>query len=123
MMPRLFNPLKVGRLELKNRIVMPPIGGLHYNSVDGEVTDYLLMHYSRRARGLGLLIVEASRVGRHGGWLGIYDDRFIPGLRKLVDQIHGHGTPAAIQLTRRPTDPKELTHEEIEILVEAFFNV
>ena len=44
-MPHLLDPLKVGSLELKNRIVMPPMG-TRYADTKGEVTEKLLKHYA-----------------------------------------------------------------------------
>jgi 2,4-dienoyl-CoA reductase-like NADH-dependent reductase (Old Yellow Enzyme family) len=100
-MSRLLDPLKVGSLYLKNRIVMPPMG-TGYADTTGEVTEKLLKHYVDRSRDLGLLIVEHSYVapqGRGGtNQLGIYSNDMIPGLTRLVEAVHEKGTPIAIQL-------------------------
>ena len=56
----LFEPGKVGKLELKNRIVMPAMGN-RFCGIWGEVTDTLINWYRRRARGgCGLVILEAT---------------------------------------------------------------
>ena len=70
---------------------------------DGFVTDATIAYFAARAKGgTGLVTVEMAspeRVGRHRFHeLGIYDDRFIPGLRRLTDAIHAHGAKASIQL-------------------------
>jgi 2,4-dienoyl-CoA reductase-like NADH-dependent reductase (Old Yellow Enzyme family) len=100
-MPRLLDPLKVGSLEFKNRIVMPPMG-TGYADTKGEVTEKLLKHYTERSMDLGLLIVEHSYVepqGRAGpNQLGIYSNDQIPGLTRLVEMVHEKGTPIAIQM-------------------------
>ena len=100
-MPRLLDPLKIGSLELRNRIVMPPMG-TGYADTKGEVTEKLLKHYADRSSDLGLLIVEHSFVapqGRAGAnQLGVHSDDLIPGLTRLVEAVHEHGTPIAIQL-------------------------
>jgi len=100
-LPRLLDPLKVGSLELKNRIVMPPMG-TGYAGTKGEVTEKLLKHYADRSSVLGLLIVEHSFVapqGRAGpNQLGVHSDDLIPGLTRLVEAVHENGTPIAIQL-------------------------
>jgi 2,4-dienoyl-CoA reductase-like NADH-dependent reductase (Old Yellow Enzyme family) len=100
-LPRLLDQLKVGSLELRNRIVMPPMG-TNYAGTKGEVTEKLLKHYADRSNDLGLLIVEHSYVAPHGragpNQLGIYSDDLIPGLTRLVDVVHDNGTPIAIQL-------------------------
>ena len=100
-MPRLLDPLKVGSLEFKNRIVMPPMG-TRYADTKGEVTEKLLKHYVDRSSNLGLLIVEHSYVAPQGkvgtNQLGIYSNDMIPGLTRLVEAVHEKGTPIAIQL-------------------------
>jgi len=100
-MARLSDPLKVGRLELRNRIVMPPIAtGL--STMRGEVTDRLVEHYASRAEDLGLLIVEHAFVAMEGrlspNQPGVYSDTLIPGLAMLVEAVHEHGTPIALQI-------------------------
>jgi 2,4-dienoyl-CoA reductase-like NADH-dependent reductase (Old Yellow Enzyme family)/thioredoxin reductase len=89
-------------MELRNRIVMAPVT-TSYGSAEGYVTERMKGHYEARARGgAGLLIVEATYVHQRGqsfvNQLGISDDKFIPGLSKLVQAIHRHGAKAAIQL-------------------------
>lgn len=146
-MPRLFDPIRIGSLYLRNRVVMPPMAtGLA--TTQGEVTNDLIKHYERRAKGLGLLIVEHSYVSKNGKLsprqLGIYDDKLIVGLAKLTDRVHAFDTPIAIQINhagRKATSevcgeqpvapsaiapyeghetPRELTRNEIEGLIEAF---
>lgn len=100
-MPRLFDPLRIKGLTLNNRIVMPPMAtGLA--SEKGEVTERLVEHYSRRARGPGLIIVEHSYVMQKGklseNQLGIHDDSLVPGLSRLVKRVHEAGTPIAVQI-------------------------
>ncbi|HBT47713.1 MAG TPA: NADH:flavin oxidoreductase [Peptococcaceae bacterium] len=144
----LGSPVKIGLLELKNRMVMAPMV-TNYAYHDGSVTERLVAYHAERARGgVGMIIVEASYVHPSGkgfpNQLGIYSDRLIPGLRRLVDAVHAHGAKIAVQLyhggrqTRSavtgqpivapspipdPTvgeTPRELTREEIGELVEAF---
>jgi len=144
-MPSLLDPISIGTLRLKNRIVMPPMATNKATS-DGGVTEAHIKHYTERARGVGLIIVEHSYVTSGGKLsptqLGIYDDRLIPGLLKLVKAVHRHRTPIAIQInhaggkvtssvigtqplgpSRVPIfkeTPRELDVDEIDELVEAF---
>jgi len=102
MKSRLWEPFRIGQMELRNRIVMPPMV-TQYGSEKGYATERTKSHYERRARGgAALLIVEATYVHPRGqafvNQLGISDDRFIPGLSELVQAIHRHGAKAAIQL-------------------------
>jgi len=99
---RLWEPFRIGRMELKNRVVMPPMV-TRYASDDGFVTERTMDYYEARARGgAGLIIVEATYVHRQG-WaflnqLGISDDKFIPGMSELVDVVHKHGAKIGIQI-------------------------
>jgi 2,4-dienoyl-CoA reductase-like NADH-dependent reductase (Old Yellow Enzyme family)/thioredoxin reductase len=99
---KFWEPFRIGRMELKNRVVMPPMV-TRYAADDGSVTERTKNYYEARARGgAGLIIVEATYVHRQG-WaflnqIGISDDKFIPGLKGLVDVVHRHGAKIAIQL-------------------------
>ena len=98
----LFSAFKVRKMELANRVVMPPMGTSLGNS-DSTVSEALLAYMKRQARGgAGLIITEITAVHPTGiVWgtqLGAYDDRFIPGLKKLADVIHQAGGKAALQL-------------------------
>ena len=101
-MPKLLDPLSIGGLSLKNRIVMPPMAN-DLATTKGEVTQALIAHYTRRAAGVGLVIVEHSYVAKGGKLsskqLGIYDDALIKGLSNLAESIHARGTPVCIQIT------------------------
>ena len=64
-MVNLLDPLVVRGLTLRNRIVMPPMHtGLATS--EGAVTEELIKHYTRRAKALGLLIVEHSYITLNG---------------------------------------------------------
>lgn len=99
---KLFEPARIGQMELRNRIVMPPMV-TRYASEGGYVTERISNYYGARAQGgVGLIIVEATYVHSRGqafaNQLGISDDRYIAGMRKLVQSIHKHGAKAALQL-------------------------
>jgi len=96
----LFKPLRIGKVEVRNRMTMPPMV-IAYAGPNGEVADQLISYYEARARGgVGLVIVEAAYVNPQGklvlGEVGIYDDQIIPGLSRLADAIKRHGATAAI---------------------------
>ncbi|GAI40098.1 unnamed protein product, partial [marine sediment metagenome] len=109
--PRLFEPVRLGQLELRNRIVMPPMG-TGYGSEDGFVTEQLKDYYAARARGgVGLVIVEVACVDAPVGkafkrQLRIDDDRFLPGLSELVHTVKQHGAKIAIQLHHAGSEAK-----------------
>jgi 2,4-dienoyl-CoA reductase-like NADH-dependent reductase (Old Yellow Enzyme family)/thioredoxin reductase len=144
----LFSPIRIKKMEIPNRIVMPPMGTNLGNS-DGTVSEANLAYMKRRARGgAGLIITEISAVHPTGmaipSELGSYDDRFIPGLKKLADVIHASGGKAALQLHHTGREslfllkagkaiapspirslvfgltPREMTREEVQELIAAF---
>jgi 2,4-dienoyl-CoA reductase (NADPH2) len=98
--PNLFSGIKINSMELKNRIVMTAMH-LGY-APEGFVTDRLLDFYSLRARGgVGLIIVGGCPIDEQGsmsGMMRIDHDRYIPGLRRLTDEVRGAGARIAAQL-------------------------
>lgn len=98
----LWQPVLINQMELRNRIVYPPMV-TQYADEQGFITDRARNYYEARAKGgAGLVIIEATYVHPRGHafaqQIGISDDKFIPGLTGLVDAIHRHGAKAAIQL-------------------------
>jgi dimethylglycine catabolism A len=98
----LLTPARIGPVEIPNRIVMPPMTTRTADE-EGYITDDTLAYYLARARGgVGLITVEMAapeKVGRHRRReVGIYDDRFLPGLTRLIDAIHRAGSKASIQI-------------------------
>ena len=100
---RLFRPIRLGKLEVKNRFVMTPMG-TNFSTRDGYVTEQLKAYYEERAQGgVGLVIIEETCIdaptGKGAAWqLYIGDDKKIPGLRELAYIIKKHDTKVAIQL-------------------------
>lgn len=99
---KLLEPIEIGRLHLKNRMIMSPMW-TRYATTNGEVTQQLIDYYSARAKGKpGMIIVEATGVdGRHlweQSELRIDDVKYLPGLYRLIDAIHLNGIPVVLQL-------------------------
>ena len=92
---KLFTPVKIGPMEIKNRFVMPAMGtnlALH----SGEAGDELISYYTERARGgFGLLILECCAVRYDGRSLvnecGLWDDSLIPSYERLTGSVHREG--------------------------------
>lgn len=101
-MTRLVDPINLGPLKLKNRIVMPPMA-TNKATRSGEVTKGQIKHYVEHAQDVGLIIVEHSYVTPPGKFssnqLGIYDDNLIPGLSKLTSAVHNRETPIVAQIS------------------------
>lgn len=101
MTPKLFKPLNIRGVTLKNRIVMSPM--CQYSSIDGFATDWHLVHLGTRAvGGVSLVMTEATAVTPEGrispADLGIWDDAHIEGLRRCTAFIEKHDAVAGIQL-------------------------
>jgi 2,4-dienoyl-CoA reductase-like NADH-dependent reductase (Old Yellow Enzyme family) len=87
---RLFSPMQVGPLSLTERTWVPAMVPWRATE-DGFVSDNVLAWYERFARGRpAAIVVEATGIRDipSGPLLRIGDDRFLPGLRKLVDTVH-----------------------------------
>jgi NADPH2 dehydrogenase len=101
-MPRLFDPLIVKGIQLRNRIVMPPMQSGRAD-FDGSITDRLINFYVRRSSAVGLPIVEHAYVAPMGKigpkQLGIYSDKLTSGFEALADAIHKVGAPAVVQIS------------------------
>src|SRR5262245_15365275 len=101
-MSPLLTPARIGAVEIKNRIVMPPMTTRTADD-EGFVSEDTIAYYMARVRGgVGLVTVEMAspeKAGRHRRReLGIHDDRFLPGLTRLVAEMHRGGGRASIQL-------------------------
>jgi len=141
-----FSEYNLKGMRLKNRIVMPPMC-MYSSDGTGLIKDWHLVHYlSRAVGGVGLIIIEATAItpnGRiSGNDLGIWEDKHIEGLKKMVEGCKSYGSKVALQLahagrkcdveeetTVAPSSykfsdnykiPKELSVEEIEEIIEKF---
>lgn len=147
-MGKLFEPVKIGTMKLKNRIVMPPMG-TNFSTEDGYATKRLINYHVERAKGgVGLIIVEGAYVEPRGKGsvrqLAVDQDNKISGLKELATAIQTNGAKAALQLFHggrqshssiigiQPVSasevfckltretPRALTIEEIQDVIEAF---
>ncbi|MGD9921251.1 MAG: NADH:flavin oxidoreductase [Pseudorhodoplanes sp.] len=114
---RLFSPVEVGPIALEQRSWVPAMVPWRATE-DGFVTDAVVEWYARFAKGRpGAIVVEATGIRDipSGPLLRIGDDRFIPGLQRLVEAVHaasGGHTRLLIQIIdflnirRRPVAKK-----------------
>lgn len=145
---KLLEPTTLGRLRLRNRMVMAPME-VDYGSDQGLVTPRTIAHYQERARGgVGLVIVEATCVESKAGRLSphqlvIDSDAAVPPFQRLVRAVQAQGAAIVLQLNhagRKTTSlvtghppvapspivnqfgetPRELSREEIAQLVELY---
>lgn len=99
----LLQPGRIGTMALRNRIVMAPMGS-NFAESDGTCGERIQAYYEARAAGgAGLLTMGVGAIAYPHGTaepfqVGLSDDRFIPGLKGIVDRVHKHGAKIAIQL-------------------------
>jgi len=103
MFEHLMQPINVGTMTLRNRMVQAPMG-TNLGTVDGTVTDSIINYYAARADGgIGMIIVECVTPELRGkcipGQLELSSIRFIPGLSRLANAVHAGGAKIALQLT------------------------
>jgi 2,4-dienoyl-CoA reductase-like NADH-dependent reductase (Old Yellow Enzyme family)/thioredoxin reductase len=144
----LFTPYRIGKLELKNRIVMPPMA-TNFAGTDGKVNERHIAYYVRRVQGgVGYITFEHTGIVKEGkaspGMALIDGDDKIPLFKRLVDAVHREGGkifiqinhagrqtsasitgapivgPSAIPCPVRKEMPHPLSVGEIQGLVEAF---
>lgn len=100
---KLLEPIKIGTVLLKNRMVMAPMETMH-NNADGSVSPDTINYYVERARGgVGLIIVQNSAVDTIASrsayaQLCINSDHLMPGLAKLAEACKLEGAAIIIQL-------------------------
>ncbi|HTA98602.1 MAG TPA: hypothetical protein VK730_13280 [Solirubrobacteraceae bacterium] len=98
----LFDPVRFGELEIRNRIMMSPMSQRAAGE-DGCATDWHLVHYGSRAvGGCGLLMIEDTAVQARGRTsrtaLGLYGDEQAPALERIVSFCHAQGATLGLQL-------------------------
>ncbi|MDD5659857.1 MAG: NADH:flavin oxidoreductase, partial [Actinomycetota bacterium] len=144
----LFKPIKIGNLDLKNRIALSPMGIGSYNEDETIAEDYIDF-IKARSIDVGLIITTGTRVTEKYGKFkvnGCFDKKFIPSLSRLTKAAKKNSSKIFLQLLAfGPSDlfepfvpslnipeyekieemeikPKELTIEQIEELIDEFVN-
>lgn len=99
----LFSPMKIGNVEIKNRIVMAPMC-MGFGQYNGCATKTMMDYYEERAKGgVGLIFTEITRINditgaSSFGQLGMSHDYQIPALREMADRIHKHNCKIMVEL-------------------------
>jgi 2-enoate reductase len=108
---KLFEPGRIGKLQIRNRIAMAPMGIIGLIEEDGRISQRVIDYYVARAKGgVGLIItglciptldIEFGPIKKQGMSFvpRIDSPDVIPMLKQLVDSVHSHGAKIAIQLT------------------------
>jgi len=149
-MTKLFTPVKIGNMEVKNRFMLAPMeNGLA--NFGGEVSDRLINFFVDRVeKGIGLIVTGSISVSPEGSGLptqlALYDDKFVEGLTKMNNAVHNAGgkigaqiyhagrqateavtgiqpiAPTAMRCNVMDNDPREMTLEDIKDINEKFVN-
>jgi 2,4-dienoyl-CoA reductase (NADPH2) len=144
--PHIFSPFRIGKMELKNRIKYASTE-TNFNYGDGFVSDKEVAYMEAQARGgPGIVTSQGAFTDPRGegkgyvGMMGIWNDEFIPGLKRIADVIHAYDSKAILQLMHcgrvggveldytvgpsvvkqripRFREPVEMTVEEIEMCI------
>jgi 2,4-dienoyl-CoA reductase-like NADH-dependent reductase (Old Yellow Enzyme family)/thioredoxin reductase len=102
MFEKLLSSAQIGTMKLRNRFVVPAMN-THFGNFDSTVSQQQIDYYATRAKGgFGLIVTEFTAIDPRGKAspreIGVWSDEFIPGLKKLVDEVHAHGAKIALQL-------------------------
>jgi len=114
-MASLFDPVQLGAVSLRNRIVMAPL--TRTRASEGRVpNDLMRLYYSQRASA-GLILTEATSVSPQGvgypNTPGIWSSAQVDGWRKITSAVHDKGGKIFVQLWHvgRVSDPEHLNGE------------
>ena len=99
---KLFEPGMIGKVRIRNRIISSPMER-NYAGRDGSVTQRYIDNLVAKAKGgVGLILTESTYVDPRGKGrvyqLGCYDDKLIPGLKRMTDAVHKHGAKIGLEL-------------------------
>jgi len=144
--PHIFSPGRLGKLETKNRIKYASTE-TNFNYRDGYVADKEVAYMEAQARGgAGIVTTQGAYTDPRGegkgyvGMMAIWDDKFIPGLKRIADVIRKHDAVSVLQLMHcgrvggihldytvgpsaveqrlpRFRPPREMTKEDIELCI------
>ena len=142
--PKLFEPINIGSITVRNRIFMPPMW-TGYASNSGESTIQDIGWYETRAKGgVGLITIDCTCVSKDARivWCqrGLWEDGLVPHFSEVLDAIKSHGARVSVQLHHAgvmsvespagpsnvgyqcypPNPPRELTTAEVKQAVNQF---
>ncbi|MDD3777052.1 MAG: NAD(P)/FAD-dependent oxidoreductase [Actinomycetota bacterium] len=139
----LFKPIKLGQLEVPNRVVLAPMGTSLYSPDDTWPRRTIRYFEERAIGGVGLILTSFTRVHDKlatgsSPLTGIYDDRLIPSHQEMTGKVHKHGSkiilqialhgckfggaeaPSSIYSLNYNIKPRELTTDELDFLIDCF---
>ena len=103
----LFQPGQIGKVRIKNRIVMSPIGTTFWSDT-GEVTERIIDYYAARAKGgAGLIMVSFAHPDYPPGYralASLESERMVEGHIRLVQKLHSYGAKVGLQIMHSGRD-------------------
>ena len=107
MAKKIFEPIEIKGMKLKNRIGLPSLLNMP-GGPDGSPTDLTVRWFEERAKGgAGLIMTGAvvagiptqARLAMNMQFIGLFDDKLIPAFAKIAQAVHRHGAKLGVQLT------------------------
>ncbi|MCX5851299.1 MAG: NADH:flavin oxidoreductase [Deltaproteobacteria bacterium] len=106
----IFEPIKIGNVEIKNRIAMAPMN-MNYTGPQHYVSDQQLAYFAARAKGgTGLIITDAvfgvwhptADTYRKYNNMRLDNELFVAGMSELAEHIHSFGAKVFVQMAVGP---------------------
>lgn len=148
MLEKIFEPVKIGSMEIRNRLVVPAMV-TNFCTSDGKATERFISYHEAKSKGgWGLIITEDYAVDEFGVRFrnvpGLWRDEQVEGHKELTERVHKHGAkiaaqvyhagretgkfvtgvqpvaPSPIKDPTMPDTPRELTIEEIKKIIRQF---
>jgi 2,4-dienoyl-CoA reductase-like NADH-dependent reductase (Old Yellow Enzyme family)/thioredoxin reductase len=109
MSKKIFEPIEIKGMKLKNRLGFAPFLNMPAAG-DGHINDLTVKWFEDRAKGGTAFIMTGAVVAGPAPdsnlmailgleWIGLYDDKYIPGFARIADAVHAHGAKLGVQLT------------------------
>jgi len=114
--PGLFEPGQIGKVRIKNRIVMLPVH-ISFWTATGEVTERVIDHFAARAKGgAGLIIISQANPSYPPGYpvhASLESERMVAGHYRLVEKLHAYGARVALQISHLG---RQLNRKDLDIV-------
>ena len=95
----LFSPVRIGNVELRNRVILTAMGGTSFLGHDGKFNPHIRDYYMERVRGgVGLIVPGVTGVKDVNGYLYEKEDIFLGPVKEVIDEIHAGGAKYFFQL-------------------------
>lgn len=99
--PALLTPVKIGDLELKNRVVVAALTRVRADKVTAVPNDLHVEYYSARSSA-GLILTECAAIRRDGnafnGSASIFNDEQVEGWKRVTEAVHAKGGKIFLQI-------------------------